>query len=30
MHALLPYIDRFAPAHSLDALAAVEPELGTL
>lgn len=30
MHALLPYIDRFVPAHSLDALAAVEPELGTL
>ena len=30
MRALLPYIDRFAPAHSLDALAAIEPELGTL
>ena len=29
MHALLPYIDHFAPAHSLDALAAIEPELGT-
>ncbi len=30
MHALLPYIDHFAPAHSLDALAAIESELGAL
>ena len=30
MRALLPYIDHFAPAHSLDALAAIEPELGVL
>ena len=30
MCALLPYIDHFAPAHSLDALAAIEPELARL
>ena len=30
MHALLPHIDHFAPAHSLDALAAIEPWLGAL
>lgn len=30
MQALLPYVDHFAPAHSLDALAAIEAELGAL
>ena len=30
MQALLPYVDHFAPAHSLDALAAIEAELGVL
>ena len=30
MQALLPHIDRFSPAHSLDALAAIEAELGDL
>ena len=30
MRAVLPYVDHFAPAHSLDALAALETELETL
>ena len=30
MRAVLAYVDHFAPAHSLDALAALEGELGTL
>ena len=30
MRAALPFIDHFGPAHSLDALAAVEPELRAL
>ena len=30
MRAVLAYVDHFAPAHSLDALAAIEPELGAL
>jgi uncharacterized protein with von Willebrand factor type A (vWA) domain len=30
MHSALPYIDRFAPAHSLEALAAVEADLARI
>jgi uncharacterized protein with von Willebrand factor type A (vWA) domain len=30
MAAALPYIDLFAPAHNLDSLAALEPELARL
>ena len=30
MAAALPYVDLFAPAHSLDSLAAIEPYLARL